>query len=77
MRTEPSSLGVMNESCFSDVMPVSGWNQCAKCVAPFSSAHSFIAWATSFAMSRSRALPSLMTLVSSLYVGLGSRSCMT
>ena len=31
-----------NESCFSAVMPVSGWNQCVKCVAPCSSAQSFM-----------------------------------
>ena len=30
-------------SCFSDVMPESGWNQCVKWVAPFSMAHSFMA----------------------------------
>ena len=28
MITPPSSVGVMNESCFSAVVPVSGWNQC-------------------------------------------------
>ena len=66
MMDVPSFLGVTKLSCFSDVMPVSGWNQCVKCVAPFSSAHSFIAWATSLAMSRSRVLPSWMTFDSSL-----------
>ena len=66
MRMVPSPLGVRKLSCFSLVMPVSGWNQCVKCVAPFSSAHSFMAWATSLAMSRSSGLPSLMTRMSSL-----------
>jgi hypothetical protein len=50
----------MKLSCFSLVMPVSGWNQWVKCVAPFSIAQSFIAWATSLAMSMSRDLPSSM-----------------
>ncbi len=77
MRIVPSLIGVRKLSCFSDVMPVSGWNQWAKCVAPFSSAHSFIACATSLAMSRSSGLPSSMTWRSSRYVGLGSRSCIT
>ena len=39
----PSPTERRNESCFSAVEPVSGWNQCVKCVAPFSSAQSFIA----------------------------------
>ena len=28
MTTPPSAVGDMNESCFSAVMPVRGWNQC-------------------------------------------------
>ena len=39
----PSPAGPKNESCFSAVSPVSGWKTCVKWVAPFSSAHSFIA----------------------------------
>ena len=42
----PSPLTERNASCFSAVDPVSGWNQWQKCVAPFSSAQSFIAPAT-------------------------------
>ena len=37
----------MKLSCFSAVMPVMGWNQCVKCVAPCSTAQSFMAEATS------------------------------
>ena len=64
--TVPSSWGVMKLSCFSEVMPLSGWNQWVKWVAPFSSAHSFIAWAISFAISRSMGLFSLIVRESSL-----------
>ena len=53
----PSPAGPKNESCFSAVEPVSGWNMCVKCVAPFSSAHSFIAWATESARLGSSASP--------------------
>ena len=52
-------------SCFSAVPPVRGWNQWVKCVAPFASAQSFIACATSSAMDGSRGFPSL-TVASSL-----------
>jgi hypothetical protein len=52
----------MNESCFSAVDPVSGWNQWQKCVAPFETAQSFMAWATSSAIFGSMAPPSLMVL---------------
>lgn len=44
--TVPSLCGVIKLSCFSAVIPVRGWNQCVKCVAPFSIAHSFMACAT-------------------------------
>ena len=67
----PSPTGSMNESCFSDVMPVSGWNQCAKWVAPCSMAHVFIACATVLATSKSSGLPSLMVRESILYVSEG------
>ena len=52
--TPPSGVGVMKESCFSAVMPVIGWNQCVKWVAPFSIAQSFIALATTLATSSGR-----------------------
>ncbi len=39
----PSPDGCRNESCFSAVTPVMGRNQCVKCVAPFSTAQSFMA----------------------------------
>ena len=45
----PSPAGSKKESCFSAVEPVSGWNMWVKWVAPFSSAHSFIASATASA----------------------------
>ena len=57
--TVPLSIGEMKLSCFSAVMPVIGWNQCVKCVAPFSTAQSFIAFATTFATSRGTGVPSL------------------
>ena len=53
----PSPAGLKNESCFSAVRPVSGWNQWVKCVAPFSSAQSFIAAATASASDGSMASP--------------------
>ena len=45
----PSTTGLRKESCFSAVKPVMGWNQCVKCVAPCSTAQSFIASATASA----------------------------
>ena len=51
MMTPPSGAGDMKLSCFSAVMPVMGWNQCVKCVAPRSTAQSFMAEATSPATS--------------------------
>ena len=53
----PSRLGSKNESCFSAVRPVRGWKTCVKCVAPRSSAHSFIASATASASEVSSASP--------------------
>ena len=38
-------------------MPVSGWNQCVKCDAPFSTAQSFSADATASAVEASSAVP--------------------
>ncbi len=57
MMTSLSLTGVMNASCFSAVKPVIGWNQWVKCVAPFSIAQSFMALATTSAMSRSSSQP--------------------
>ncbi len=53
----PSGIGRRNESCFSAVRPVIGWNQCVKCVAPCSMAQSFIAFATVSAMRGSSSAP--------------------
>ena len=61
-RIFPSEVGLMKESCFSAVMPVSGWNQWVKCVAPFSTAQSFIAPATTSATHGSSGAPSSMVL---------------
>ena len=58
MITPPSSVGEIKLSCFSAVMPVSGWNQCVKCVAPSDTAQSFIASATAFAQDTSSFAPS-------------------
>jgi hypothetical protein len=69
----PSPVGLKNESCFSAVEPVSGWNQCVKCVQPRSIAHSFIADATESASSGSSARPFSSVSCSFLYAALGSR----
>ena len=66
MMTLPSLVGEMKESCFSAVMPVIGWNQWVKWVAPFSTAQSFIALATTFATLISRGAPSSIVLMSDL-----------
>ena len=66
MITVPSFSGEINPSCFSAVRPVIGWNQCVKWVAPFSTAHSFIAAATVFATSSSRCVPFWMVLCTAL-----------
>ena len=42
--------GSKKASCFSAVLPVSGWNQWVKWVAPRSIPHCLRAWATSLAM---------------------------
>ena len=62
--TRPSGAGVMKLSCFSAVMPVMGWNQWVKWVAPFSTAHSFMASATALATERSSFSPSSMVFFS-------------
>ena len=66
MITLPSGWGLMKESCFSEVTPESGWNQCVKWVAPCSMAHSFMACATTLATSKLSGSPSLMVRMSSL-----------
>ena len=58
----PPSTGEMKLSCFSAVMPVMGWNQCVKWVTPFSIAQSFMALATTSAVSLSSLAPNLMDL---------------
>ncbi|MFR4803474.1 MAG: hypothetical protein ACLT98_09240 [Eggerthellaceae bacterium] len=58
------------------MIPVKGWNQCAKCVAPCSMAHSFMVCATEFATSAER-LALLMVLDSFLYVSEGRRCFIT
>ena len=73
----PLSLGEIKLSCFSAVMPVIGWNQCVKCVAPFSIAQSFIAFATISAVSPSSRSPSFIERWTCLYACFGSRACMT
>ncbi len=60
MMTAPSGVGEMNESCFSAVTPVIGWNQWQKCVAPRSVAQSFMALARISANEASRGRPSRM-----------------
>ena len=64
--TWPSPTGVMKLSCFSAVKPVMGWNQWVKWVAPFSTAHSFMATATELATSSSRWVLFSMVLRSAL-----------
>ncbi len=53
-------VGEMNESCFSAVKPVIGWNQWQKWLAPFSIAHSLTAWATTSAIEPSSRWPRRM-----------------
>ena len=64
--TLPSEVGLINASCFSAVIPVIGWNQCVKCVAPFSIAQSFIAFATVSAIAGFNSVPNSMVFLSSL-----------
>ena len=58
MMMELFPSGERKLSCFSAVMPVIGWNQWVKWVAPFSTAQSFMALATTLAMEGSSFLPS-------------------
>ena len=69
----PSALGPKNESCFSAVEPVSGWNMCVKWVAPFSRAQSFMAFAIESASAASIASPFFSAESSCLNASLGRR----
>ena len=77
MMTRPSGAGLMKLSCFSAVMPVSGWNQWVKWVAPFSTAQAHMADATAFATERSRRCPSAMVFCRELYTSAESRAFIT
>ena len=55
---------VRKASCFSAVSPVCGWNQWQKWVTPREIAHSFTAFATAGAISRSSFFPSRIASVS-------------
>src|SRR5690606_15158195 len=54
-------------SCFSAVPPVSGWNQCVKCVAPLLMAHDFTAMATAPAVVASIFSPLIMAWLTLLH----------
>ena len=73
----PLPSGFRKESCFSAVIPVIGWNQCEKWVAPLSIAQAFIACATALAIFSLRSSPLSMVFLSSLYTSLGSLSFIT
>ena len=60
MMTLPPPTGERKLSCFSAVIPVMGWNQWEKWVAPFSMAQSFMALATTVAAALSSRFPSVM-----------------
>ena len=66
MITPQLPSGVIKLSCFSAVTPVMGWNQWVKWVAPLESAQSFMAFATTFAIVGSIALPSSTVFLSTL-----------
>ena len=77
MMTRPPSTGERKLSCFSAVMPVMGWNQWVKCVAPFSMAQSFMALATTTAALLSRRFPSWMERCTCRNTSFGKRARMT
>ena len=58
MQIFPPPTGEMKLSCFSAVKPVIGRNQCVKCVAPRSSAQTFMPSAMAPATSSVSGLPS-------------------
>ena len=72
----PSPVSVRKASCFSAVCPLSGWNQCVKCVAPRATAHSFMPCATSSAIFPSRRSPRWIVASSFSKTGRGSVSRM-
>ena len=67
----------MKLSCFSAVMPVMGWNQWVKWVAPFSTAQSFMAAATALATEGSSFAPFWMVCFRERYTSSGKRAFMT
>src|SRR5690242_15388612 len=75
---ENFSIGVLfssklrNESCFSAVSPVCGWNQWQKCVTPREIAHSLMTCATVGAISMSSFFPSRTDATSLAYTSAGS-----
>ena len=77
IRTPPSGEGDMKLSCFSAVTPVSGWNQCVKCVAPFSIAQFFISSATASATFSSRDAFSSIVFLSDAYTSSESLALIT
>ncbi len=77
MITPPLPSGTMKPSCFSAVIPVIGWNQWVKWVAPCSVAQSLRAAATVSAMSGGRDSPCIIVRFRDLYTSLGSLLCMT
>ena len=70
-------MGEIKLSCFSAVMPVIGWNQWVKWVAPFSIAHSFMALAITSAASGLRRFPSFLARRTWLNTSSGKRCCIT
>ena len=70
----PWLSGSIKASCFSAVPPVKGWNQCVKCVAPFSMAHLFIACAIASAVVRSSDSSLATVFFHASYTGFGSLS---
>ena len=77
MITWLSGAGERKPSCFSAVIPVSGWNQWVKCVAPFATAQAHMASATALATERSSFLPLRMVSFRFLYTSADSVARMT
>ena len=76
-RVCPTPVGSKKASCFSAVLPVRGWNQWVKWVAPRSIAHCLRAWATSLAMAGSNGAWSRMVCSNFSTVSLARYSRMT
>ena len=68
------TLRSMNESCFSAVSPVIGWNQCVKCVAPCAVAQSRATEAMVSAASRGSGVPLRSVASRAWYASRGRRS---